>query len=1073
MNEQRLQAYYQLIQELLICADEAEVNRVLEANAELLDAEFLQVVVAVAEQFAEEERENIANWLMGLASRLSEELNLPLEVDTQEEATPSSEEDIDIYGQFLQEVLQATAESGGDAQVVYPLLAANTDKLNDTFTRILQVWATTTLAQAEADTAKSIVAVILTFSNLIQEFPLGNKASNMELAITGYEIALTVFTRTAFPQEWAGTQNNLGATYSDRIRGDKADNLEMAIAAYTASLEVYTRTAFPQQWAMTQNNLGIAYRNRIRGDKAENLEMAIAAHEASLEVFTRTDSPQDWARRKSNLGNAYRERIRGDKADNLEKAIAAFTASLEVLTRKDFPQDWAGTQNNLGIAYFERIRGDKADNLEKAIAAYTASLEVRTRTAFPQDWAGTQNNLGNAYRNRIRGDKADNLENAIAAYTDALKVYTRTAFAQDWAGTQNNLGNAYSDRIRGDKADNLEMAIAAYTASLEVRTRTAFPQDWAGTQNNLGNAYLNRIRGDKADNLELAINAFTASLEVYTLRTFPQDYVKTAYLISLAYRKAGRLISAYLFLETVINNWGLISYSDQLYLIYASIIEICLELNEHKLAIEYIEFSKNRNLLENIRQKVESDIEKEKSELIKKDGCVEKKDTSLTNLKTLRKQQEQLIKTSIGLIPMSFREIQNLISDEVVIIQWYIFSDCFRAFIITCTNDKPEIWTSTPEDLNNLKDFIFDEYLRSYYKDKSKWRNQLNSQLTKLSEVIHLQEIIDKVPPHCQKIILIPHLYLHLLPLHAVPLSPTSPEYLIDRFPGGVSYAPSCQLLRYAQNQAQRLTSLPQTTLSNLFAIQNPTNDLAFTNIEVETIATKFNPHQILKHHQATKTNLTEPANYQSLTNSQWLHFSCHGYFNLISPLKSGLQLADAKIMNADEENTAANYLRINEEEAIDLAKCLTLEDIFQLNLSNCRLVCLSACETGLIDFTNTSDEYIGLPSGFIKAGAVNIVSSLWSVSDFHTALLMIKFYENLANHPDDVPLALNSAQKWMKEANTTQILNWISQILDEINISEKQRIINRLSRYYKPEEKPFDSPEYWAAFCAISPVYL
>ncbi|MEH1998337.1 MAG: hypothetical protein V7L00_06225 [Nostoc sp.] len=44
---------------------------------------------------------------------------------------------------------------------------------------------------------------------------MGNKARNMEIAITGYEVALTVYTRSAFGQEWAMTQNNLGTAYID------------------------------------------------------------------------------------------------------------------------------------------------------------------------------------------------------------------------------------------------------------------------------------------------------------------------------------------------------------------------------------------------------------------------------------------------------------------------------------------------------------------------------------------------------------------------------------------------------------------------------------------------------------------------------------------------------------------------------------------------------------------------------------------------------------------------------------------------------------------------------------------
>ncbi|MFO0142470.1 MAG: tetratricopeptide repeat protein, partial [Aphanizomenon sp.] len=278
MNEQRLQAYYQLIQQLLSCPHGQEAA-ILQANRELLDVDFLQVVVEVAATFTQQGEENTANRLLGLASQLSEELDIALNGNTPEPETPLNQANFDTYLQFLLEVLQATAESKGNPQVVYPLLAANTDKLNLTFVKLLQLWATKTLEEAEPDAKQFLAGVIGNFSNLIQQFPLGNKPDNLENAIAAYQQALEERTRTDFPVDWASTQNNLGNAYSDRIRGDKADNLENAIAAYQQALEVRTRTDFPVDWAMTQNNLGNAYRDRIRGDKADNLENAIAAYQ--------------------------------------------------------------------------------------------------------------------------------------------------------------------------------------------------------------------------------------------------------------------------------------------------------------------------------------------------------------------------------------------------------------------------------------------------------------------------------------------------------------------------------------------------------------------------------------------------------------------------------------------------------------------------------------------------------------------------------------------------------------------------------------------------------------------------
>ena len=899
MNEQRLQAYYQLVQQLLSCPHGQEAA-ILQANRELLDVDFLQVVVEVAGTFTQQGEENTANRLLGLASQLSEELDIAPNGNTPEPETPLNQANFDTYLQFLSKVLQATAESKGNPQVVYPLLAANTDKLNLTFVKLLQVWATNTLEEAEPDAKQFFAVVIGNFSNLIQQFPLGNKPDNVEIAITGYEQAL----------------------------------------------EVYTRTDFPVDWAMTQNNLGNAYRDRIRGDKAENLEYAIAAYEQALEVRTRTDFPVDWATTQNNLGTAYSDRIRGDKAENLENAIAAYQQALEVYTRTDFPVEWATTQNNLGTAYCERIRGDKADNLEIAIAAYEQALEERTRTDFPVQWAGTQNNLGNAYRDRIRGDKADNLENAIAAYQQAL----------------------------------------------EVRTRTDFPVENAQTLFNLGRLY------QESQQFDLAYDTFKSALvTVEDIR--------------------GEIISGEESKRKQAEEWNKL---------FVSMVEVCLALGKEREAISYIERSKTRNLVELIAEKVD-------------------------------------------FTPIEYSEIQNLLDEKTAIIQFYIFKDCFRAFIITKNNDKPIIWKSTEEDLDQFRDWI-NKYLTLYYSDRKKWRNDLNDQLTKFAEIFHINQIIAQVPKDIQKIIIIPHRHLHLLPFHAIPLS-TNSEYLFDKYPGGVSYAPSCQLLNVAKERLSNpILQRERTRLSNLFAIQDPNNNLPFTNTEVETIAANFHPQKILKNNEASKANLQETTTFNNFTNSQWLHFSCHGSFDLESPLKSALQLADSEVNASLLTTYSSRYVRINEETAIDLSKCLTLADILELNLPQCYLVCLSACETGVIDFRSNSDEFIGLSSGFMKAGAVNIVSSLWTVSDVNTAILMIKLYENIANKPQDITLALNTVQEWLRKATQVEIIDWLKQ-KTEIKEEQKENIINSLSKQFRPEHQPFNQPYFWAAFCAVSPV--
>jgi CHAT domain-containing protein len=162
----------------------------------------------------------------------------------------------------------------------------------------------------------------------------------------------------------------------------------------------------------------------------------------------------------------------------------------------------------------------------------------------------------------------------------------------------------------------------------------------------------------------------------------------------------------------------------------------------------------------------------------------------------------------------------------------------------------------------------------------------------------------------------------------------------------------------------------------------------------------------------------------------------------------------------------------------------LTLGEIFALTLSKCRLVTLSACETGLTDPRSISDEYISLPSGFLYAGALAVVSSLWAVSDLSTCFLMIKFYENLKNflklEAGDVAIALNQAQLWLRdltseefEAVFAKYQLQIDKIVAQLSKGDRFEFQDSLDQARKKiqapdrQPKPFANPYYWAAFTA------
>jgi tetratricopeptide (TPR) repeat protein len=272
----------------------------------------------------------------------------------------------------------------------------------------------------------------------------GSHAENLERAIQAYQAALSVYTREAFPEQWASVQNDLGSVYSKRIQGDRAENLERAIQAYQAALSVYTHEAFPEQWASVQNNLGSVYRNRIQGDRVENLERAIQAYQAALSVYTREAFPFEWAASQSNLGNAYLNRL-GDSSKNLEQAIAYYQNVLTVYTREAFPLEWAGTLSNLGVAYSQQVRGDRMENLRQAISSYELALEVYTKECFPRDWLRVTTHLSTAYAEMGNWSKAKEMATNVlqafrGAIADAESVEALTPWYQQFGelAIQNN-----------------------------------------------------------------------------------------------------------------------------------------------------------------------------------------------------------------------------------------------------------------------------------------------------------------------------------------------------------------------------------------------------------------------------------------------------------------------------------------------------------------------------------------------------------------------------------------------------------------------------------------------------------
>ena len=131
--------------------------------------------------------------------------------------------------------------------------------------------------------------------------------------------------------------------------------------------------------------------------------------------------------------------------------------------------------------------------------------------------------------------------------------------------------------------------------------------------------------------------------------------------------------------------------------------------------------------------------------------------------------------------------------------------------------------------------------------------------------------------------------------------------------------------------------------------------------------------------------------------------------------------------------------------------------------LDSNRLVTLSACETGITDLRGAPDEFVGLPTGFLLAGATGVISTLWKVDDASTYLLMSAFYDQHVKQQISPSEAIRASQKWLRDL-TLEKINESKHIDGDIIKQRYQKWIGDLSS----KDRIFDNPFFWAGFTFV-----
>ena len=389
-----------------------------------------------------------------------------------------------------------------------------------------------------------------------------------------------------------------------------------------------------------------------------------------------------------------------------------------------------------------------------------------------------------------------------------------------------------------------------------------------------------------------------------------------------------------------------------------------------------------------------------------------------------------------------YKDMQELLDPQTAGIYWHISPAALTTFILH-HNKPPQVWTLQPnshtssqpffrvktklkspkqtiiQQLNELEKLI-EKWKRSYgdyrnsktkltSKNSSKtdnlkqaksskkitvsypWQQQIPNFLENLAEALDIKRIVNSLDKSINKLILFPHCDLHLLPLEAL-----FPENLT------ILRLPSAQIGLDLQKSKVKIANKP-----SLLSIEYPetSQPLLFAEIESAILANLYRSSNLRR---ITGINATKETILQVMgVGNDIFHFTGHAEHNIDLPPNSALVLAGGA--------------RLSMRELLNLP-----------NKLNYYLVCLSACETGISNKSNIIDEFVGLVTAFLAKGSNYVISTLWTVDEISSALIMIEFYRYLQTDVTP-PEALKKAKNWLRTVTYNELVNWYRQRATEV----------------------------------------
>lgn len=707
-----------------------------------------------------------------------------------------------------------------------------------------------------------------------------------------------------------------------------------------------------------------------------------------------------------------------------------------------------------------------------AINHYESALNAFEKLGRPHQKLAIYDALGHLHSMRTNGDRASHIDDGLRCFKLGAMCVDVNEDPSNWAAMQFNVGNAYLERLSGTPRENLQFAMfhlkqaAIVQCQLKESDRV---QETAGRLQLAERRALELHRSDPRNgDLSQAIGALEKQDWEGALAAYRSAIAKTEDMLASAYSEAKR--------REVFSDFGT-AYSAAAY--------ICFRLGRFGEAIALLEAGRSRVLSEEMQA---FDIAEEKLPA----PLREELHTARLLLRNLRATKFILTRPDPKAADLeermnrsAWQEWRAVLEKIKEAVPEAICANVGERELIALAPEGGALIvpvlsivgccvlvvphgrsTLSSEDIAWIDDFTDNHLIKMLLEwmgsqdldDRAKRRTAVTATCEQLWQVLvrHVAERLAalKLAPGAP-VTFLPQGGLGAFPLHAAEAKADSRTTLLDAY--SVSYAPSAYLLSVMQRRAAKEIPAEQDFLG----VVDPLGDLDYGRAEGALVSSLFAPERValLEGSAASGHNLKEAG-----ANRKYVHLCCHAYYTPSGGNYSGLYLAHDAASKSNEE------LRAHMEAHSPLEDFFFAGQrwiVFNLDLTQCRLVTLSACESGRADAA-CPDEFLGLPAAFLRAGAAAVASTLWRVDDVAAMLITRRLYEGLVHDHLSPARALRQAQLWLRDA-TNQTLYRFYRALRDQNIAsvQAQQMDRELRRHAlgAPGDRPYSHPYYWAAF--------